>query len=738
MNTTPRDIASNGKTSPPLRRRSNAADGQELSIRFFVSVFAQWWKLMLPISLAALAISLGIILYLFEPQYRSTAMLQVRSFQPFVVFPDGAQLADEDNARKFMMTQIEFLRSPVVIGDALAAPGIAELPELVRRRDKAEWLANKGLEIRQRGHSEILEVAFAASDPRNAQKVVNAVLEAYMNVLQDEKSGQSEDIKRILRESRDLREEEIRELQDYIRTLQADLVTNDPSPLSSIRPTDIVVSENPLKGVQENLNQAQIEEEILLAQVRAIEESTAGPGIKVADVLIDAKIDERPEVQNLIEQLNGLQAELDQMARAYPQGESDPRYQRSAAELERLQARLKSLRDASRPRIEAEMQALASFERQSQLSSLRTELATQRLVVQKMRENYQSLVGDLRRTGSQSLTLQMSQRKLEQRQHVLDQITERIEHLETETSAPDRVTVFSKPTLPAVAKEMLPWKPLLIACVASLGIPFGIGLLWERSVRRVTSVEQLKRGSVPVVGEIARLPLRTAKSTHRRNELDYELGLFEESVDSLRTGLVLSHQAKSIQVLAVSSAVPGEGKSSVASQLAVSLARATGSPTLLIDGDMRSPDLHRIFQIELGPGLADVLTGGHRISKCINREFNDQVHILPAGTLTKSPHKLLGRDRFKSVLNWARRHYDFVVVDTPPILAASEAMVMSCAADGTLLCAMRDVSREDHVKTTYNRLSAVGANPIGTVLSGVPTRQYARRYGAYIYNRHST
>ena len=213
----------------------------------------------------------------------------------------------------------------------------------------------------------------------------------------------------------------------------------------------------------------------------------------------------------------------------------------------------------------------------------------------------------------------------------------------------------------------------------------------------------------------------------------HELGLFEESIDTLRTGLVLSAHDQPLEVIAVASAVSGEGKSSVASQLAVSLARASGGPVLLIDGDMRSPDLHRIFEIPVEPGLADVLEQRIELDKAICRSWSEQVHILPAGKLEKSPHKLLGSGAFDRIIQQARQQYRYVVLDTPPVLAAGEAMVMARQADGTLICAMRDVSREMHVKMTYQRLMAVGARPLGTVLNGVPVRQYAKRYGSYAY-----
>ncbi len=156
-------------------------------------------------------------------------------------------------------------------------------------------------------------------------------------------------------------------------------------------------------------------------------------------------------------------------------------------------------------------------------------------------------------------------------------------------------------------------------------------------------------------------------------------------------------------------------------------------PTLLIDGDMRSPDLHHIFQVQGDPGLAEVLGDRCELESAINRDWSEHVHILPAGKMNKSPHKLVGSSRFKQLLNDARANYRYVIVDTPPILAASESLVMARDADATLVCAMRDISRESHVRMSYQRLLSVGVTPVGTVLNGVPLRQYARRYGSYTY-----
>jgi capsular exopolysaccharide synthesis family protein len=185
--------------------------------------------------------------------------------------------------------------------------------------------------------------------------------------------------------------------------------------------------------------------------------------------------------------------------------------------------------------------------------------------------------------------------------------------------------------------------------------------------------------------------------------------------------------------LAVTSAANHEGKTSVAVQLAVSIARALGEPTLIIDGDMRSPGIHRVFEIPLQPGLAKVLAGECEIHDAIVQTSTENVSVLPAGELRVNPHTLLANGALESLLHEVASDYRYVIIDTPPVLAASEALILARVSDATLMCAMRDVSRIHQVKKATERVVAAGGRVAGTVLSGVPVGQYIQRYGNYPY-----
>ena len=254
-------------------------------------------------------------------------------------------------------------------------------------------------------------------------------------------------------------------------------------------------------------------------------------------------------------------------------------------------------------------------------------------------------------------------------------------------------------------------------------------------MRRVGDLQDLERQPpLAVLSEIAKLPGAAAGFAQGTAGVQPGFHLFEESVDSLRTRLTLCEDLKNMRFLAVTSAVGHEGKTSVASQLAISLARASGEPVLLVDGDMRSPGIHRFFGISKEPGLAAVLRNECAVEEAIVASANDHVYLLPAGRLRSSPCRLLANGTWKSLLEKIPSEYRYVIIDTPPVLAASESLVLATAADASIVCAMRDVSRVDQVTQACDRLVAAGGRPVGMVLNGVPSSRYAARYGRYEYS----
>ena len=207
--------------------------------------------------------------------------------------------------------------------------------------------------------------------------------------------------------------------------------------------------------------------------------------------------------------------------------------------------------------------------------------------------------------------------------------------------------------------------------------------------------------------------------------------VFAESINSLRTNLIVAEDLRDKQVLAVMSPASGEAKSSVATSLAMSIANATSAPTLIIDADMRSPDVATMLKTRSHPGLFEVLTNNCRLEDTIQHVGESNLYVIAAGRASRSPHHLVKVEEMTQLLDRLRTRFPVIVIDTPPILGASESVVLAKVADAVLFCSLSGVSKVKQVRLAIERLEHAGVNVAGAVLSGCSVDRYAFKYGYY-------
>jgi capsular exopolysaccharide synthesis family protein len=190
-----------------------------------------------------------------------------------------------------------------------------------------------------------------------------------------------------------------------------------------------------------------------------------------------------------------------------------------------------------------------------------------------------------------------------------------------------------------------------------------------------------------------------------------------------------------VQLLALTSPGPGEGKSTTAANLAVALALG-GHKTLLIDADLRRPLLHRAFGLVHEPGLTDVLVGRAAAREAIRPDVIERLDVLPAGSSPPNPSELLGSDAMHALIAEVRQTYDYIVVDTPPVLPVTDATVISTVADATILAIRSGETEETSATRALDQLKRVNARVAGVVLNGVDTRR-DRHYAYYKYQKNA-
>jgi capsular exopolysaccharide synthesis family protein len=211
-----------------------------------------------------------------------------------------------------------------------------------------------------------------------------------------------------------------------------------------------------------------------------------------------------------------------------------------------------------------------------------------------------------------------------------------------------------------------------------------------------------------------------------------------DAVDATRTMLLHAAESSPAQVVLVASAVGGEGKTSFASHLAVSLAR-TGRKTLLLDADLRNPSGHDLFGLPPGPGFAEMLRGECEPAEALRPTPVDALTMVTAGKCDGKTLPLLAQGRVATLLGPLRERFDFIVVDSSPILPVPDALQIARHVDGVLFCVLREVSRLPQVYEAARRVEALGIPVLGTVVNGAEEdthSSYGYRY-AMPHARHA-
>ena len=262
-------------------------------------------------------------------------------------------------------------------------------------------------------------------------------------------------------------------------------------------------------------------------------------------------------------------------------------------------------------------------------------------------------------------------------------------------------------------------------------------VFFEYRTQRIATLNQVhEKLNLRVMGTVPLLP-RSATSGNTvkkkaKNALWYSA--LTEAVDSTRTLLIRGSQFESLKTVMVASAVGGEGKTTTASHLATSLARG-GRKVLLIDCDLRRPCIHRAFDLPASKGICEILRGEENVADCIQEmESPVGLSILPAGKINQQVLKLLALNSLNKLLEPLKSEYDFIVIDSSPLLPVTDGLLVAQHADGVILSIRRDVSRISKVVMACQKLSMLGIPLLGAVTIGLQEEtNYQSKYGYNYY-----
>lgn len=275
----------------------------------------------------------------------------------------------------------------------------------------------------------------------------------------------------------------------------------------------------------------------------------------------------------------------------------------------------------------------------------------------------------------------------------------------------------SIPTGPVVPK---PKRNLALGLVA--GLLLGVGLAVARDRLDNTVKDRATLENITGVGVVGSIPLDKERRTAPAISFDNDKSTTAEAFRKLRTNLQFISVDHPPRLIVVTSSAPREGKSTTAINIALALAEAEHE-VVLVDGDMRRPTLHKYLGLLGAVGFSTVLSGRIPLQQALQSTKYPRLTVLAAGVIPPNPSELLASLAAKNALNELRSHFDYVIVDSSPLLAVTDGAILAANADGALMMVRHGETKREQVAQAFGSLANVGASLLGAVLTMTPTRR---------------
>jgi len=544
-------------------------------------------------------------------------------------------------------------------------------------------------------NSRLVDVGFIATDPTFAATAVNALAREYVEQNKDTRS------RNVLASLQWLTAELVRQKAKVEASEQALASYREDQNAISLQDTqNIVVARlNQLNDVATRAKTNRVQKESLYNQVKSIEASASADAIPA--------ILENQYIQTVKAQLADLERERTNLMERY--GERHP-------EMVRINA---AIRDASR-QLALEIAKAVDAIRNDYQAALAEEVS--------LSASLEEQKGAAMTLGRKSVSYSVLEREAQSNRQVYESLLQREKELQVMVnSRGNNVRVMELADVPSAPYTPNLRRNLSLGGIAgfilAMGLVFGVSYLDDtiKTPEDVTGKLQVPfLGMVPKTGHGPQ-PFLTKNPPHA----------FGEAFRSLRTSLVFSNGKMGQRVIMVTSAQPLEGKTTTACNLAMALAIG-GERVLLIDADMRRPGVTRAFGLESRIGLSHLLTGQASAKDAIQKLENN-LWVMPSGSTPPNPSELLASERMKIILTNPHQWFDWIIVDTPPVLAVTDAVLLAPLASGVAFVVRSEMTPRRHVTQAMDTLKSGNPRILGAILNGVDlTRNkyyYSRYYG---------
>ncbi len=685
------------------------AEGEGLNLMRFLHSFRRKWLWGCFIGLILAPLTAALMYFLIPVRYEAEGLVRV-SMSEREILPDqyNHQFANLQEFETFRETQLGLIKSAFVLQSVLRKDSIRALPMIRREGDGLGPLAmlQRKLSVSANPKAEIVRISLTGSSQDDTKTIVDGVMDAYLeDIVQDERNKNSEALS-TLNDQKIANDKRITDGYKRIESLATTYGTKESAMVEMKKDVAYEEFQSDLRA-REAL-QKEIQE--LRLDYFVLENKRRQRDIKPDAMMIEDEMEKDPSYMELKKSLNELEQQVARIGgQMRPGSQNAGKVQTELRSLqEQIARRHKELEPRVRDRIRRNEYGDDSIAVSTKSNEIQTALQVAESRSKQIDKDLEARKLELEKLNGFSAELEARKKEVEQLEDSNEKIVSEMQRLDLRMKKPPRVSKIQPATIPNAFQNLI--RIFAIAMASALVFVMSVvGTAFYDYLQHLLSSpgELEKETSLPVLGTIPSL-----QGSTRQREF-----LVATSVESIRAAITRGDRATDMNSVMVTSATGKEGKSTVASQLAVSLARS-GRRTVLVDADIRHPQLHLFFGLPGDRGICDVLRGQATIDEVTQTTPSENLWILPAGRVDASSFQGLSGASIGQLVDQLRRKYDFVIIDTAPVLTGPEPLVFGHYVQGTVLTARKDISCIDKIDEAFRRLQSVGIRVLGSVILG--------------------
>ncbi|MCH7591710.1 MAG: polysaccharide biosynthesis tyrosine autokinase [Planctomycetes bacterium] len=671
------------------------------------STLRRRWRIALLVTAGMAGVSVSTIWLVLVPKYEVNALVHIAPFVRPILFSD-AQTDISRQYRAYVATESQTIVSPTVILTNLNMPEVRSLALVVSATTPEVDFAAR-LSVRHVQNTHTLRVSMVGQHPEDMAVFVNSLVDVYLSQRESKNRTWDEKILNSLRVAQTRLEAQLETKGVELRQL-ADVTGAGTAGVSE------AAIHAWLFEVQRELTEMRQNVALAEATLEALDASdgTGAPLELISDGLT-ALYERDTGWRDTWQRIVSLEsAALDD--ERFGRGPENPEVFGRLDRIEKRRAALKERESEIRSRYES------SVRRQ-----LEKEIGEEEFREQVLLSTIAELEQKQSQVARQAFGIENLRHERERLEKGLAQVRQKIWNVEVEQMRMARVTMDSPavaPEAPNIDKRL---KYTAVACLLSLLLGAGTALLRDRLDTRVRDPKEIARQlGIPLLGILPYI--RNANTTGPLRD-DRVL----EPMRSIATTLLASSRTGQTCSRLITGPNPGSGKSSLALNLARSLA-STGRRVLLVDADNRRQGITKTCAVTDRPGLMELLEGTRRPDEAVYTLDSGNLNILPAGQGDERFGEILSRRNTQSTLSTLFEAYDEVIVDSSPVLAGSDAILLATLVDEVILVLRAGQSTREEAQTAHDYLATVGGKPVGVILNAVDPRSSPyHAYDRYTY-----